>query len=182
MVERAVELLKVKLMDWAEGWLLNLRQEYRVVARTLTDEEAASLRGYFGRDLLARVRLAPVERISNPGFFGSLPNLGVPVPWDFSAEPGLSVVDTIVMSRSLIAEDAWVSVLFEECVHIQQFQTLGVSRLVSRYVNTLFSNGFDYRNLPMEQQARELRMRFDAGLKAFSVEQIVETALLKGAI
>ena len=182
MVEKAVELLKAKVADWAEGWLRNAQQEYRAVSRALTDEEASSLRGYFGQDLLTRVRVAPVERISNPGFFGSLSGLGVPVPWDFSAEPGLSAVDTVVLSRPLVPAGSWFSVLFEECVHVQQFQTLGISKLVSRYVDALFANGFNYRNLPMEQQARELRLRFDAGLKVFSVEQVVETALLKGAI
>jgi hypothetical protein len=182
MVEQAKEFLKVKLMDWAESWLLNLRQEYRAASRALTEEEASGMRGYFSDELLAQVRIAPVERIANPGFFGSLPDLGIPVPWDFSAEPALSVVDTIVMSRPLIPADDWSSILFEECVHVQHFQTLGVSKLVGRYVSGLLANGFDYRGLPLERQARELRMRFDAGLKTFSVEQIVETALLKGAI
>ena len=182
MVESGKAFLKVKLADWAESWLLNLRQEHRATSRQLTEQEASELRGYFGHDLLAQVRVAPVERITNPPFFGSLFELGLPVPWDFSTDTGLSVVDTIVIPEPLVPAGQWLSVLFHQCVHVQQFQTLGVSRLVTRYVHGLFENGFNFRDLPMERQADDLRFRFTAGLKVFSVEREVETALLNGAI
>ena len=182
MVESAKAFLKIKLADWAESWLLNLRQEYRPVSRLLSSEETASLRGYFTSDLLATVRVAVTGNISNPPFFSSLPQFGLPMPWDFSADPGLSVVDTIIISKPLIPEGRWFSILFLECVHLQQFQALGVSKLVGRYVHGLFKNGFDYAALPMERQARELQFRFDAGLKMFSVEREVEEAVLQGAI
>src|SRR6185295_2721825 len=73
MVESAKAFLKIKLADWAESWLLNLRQEYRPVSRLLSSEETASLRGYFASDLLAMVRVAVTGNISNPPFFSSLP-------------------------------------------------------------------------------------------------------------
>ena len=182
MVEQAKALLKAKLVEWAEAWLLNLRQEYRAVSRALTPDEKAHLRGYFKPDLLLTLRVAESRRIPNPSFFPTLPSMGVPIPWDFSAESGLAAVDTVVLSRPLIPEDSWLSVLFLECVHIQQFQALGVAKLVGRYVNGLFMNGFDYAALPMERQARELQLRFDAGLVLFSVEHEVEQAVLSGAI
>lgn len=182
MVESGKAFLKVKLADWAESWLLNLRQEYRSVSRMLSTEEISGLRGYLGPDLLAVIRVAEVERIPNPPFFPGLSQFGLPVPWDFSAEPGLSVVDTVMLSKSLIPEGRVLSVLFHECVHLQQFQVLGVSKFIGRYVHGLFENGFDYRKLPMEQQAHDLQFRFDAGLKVFSVGDEVEQALLSGAI
>ena len=59
---------------------------------------------------------------------------------------------------------------------------LGLTRLVGRYIDGLFENGFDYSKLPMEQQAHELQFRYDAGLKSFSVEREVEQALIGGVI
>ncbi len=182
MVETGKAFLKSRLADWAEGWLLDLRQGFRASARTLHGEERAALSGYLKPDLLATIRVAEVERIPNPPFFPSLSRFGIPVPWDFSSEPGLSVVDTVVLSKPLIPEGQRLSVLFRECVHLQQFQVLGVTRMVARYVHGLFENGFDYRKLPMERQAHDLQFRFDAGLKMFSVEQEVEAALIAGAI
>jgi hypothetical protein len=182
MVETGKAFLKSKLADWAEGWLLNLRQEYRAAARALNRDETSALSGYLKPDLLTAVRVMEVERISNPPFFPSLSQFGIPVPWDFSGEPGLAVVDTVVLSKPLIPEGRWLSVLFHECVHLQQFQVLGVTRMVARYVHGLFDNGFDYRKLPMERQAHELQFRFDAGLRVFSVEQEVESALVNGNI
>ena len=182
MVKYAKEFLKAKIADWAEGWLLNMRQDCRAIARSLTDEEIADLSGYFRPDLLATVRVALLDRIPNPPFFNSLPDFGLPVPWDFSGQPGLAVVDTAVFSESLVLDGRWMSHLFHECVHLQQFQALGVSKMVARYVQGLFANGFDYAKLPMERQAHDLQFRFDAGLKVFSVEHEVEQALIGGKL
>ena len=182
MIEEAKIFLKSKLVDWAERWLLGLRQEYRAVSRGLSDDESAHLRGYFKRDLLANVRIAESERIPNPPFFPTLPSMGLPIPWDYSADPGLALIDTVVLHRPLVPEGGWLSVLFRECVHIQHFQTLGVAKVIGRYVNGLFMNGFNYTALPMERQARELQLRYDAGLVVFSVEHEVERAVISGAI
>ena len=182
MVERGKAFLKVRLVDWVESWLLNLRQEYRALARRLSAEEHAGLRGYLKPDLLDTVRIVELERIPNPPFFPSLANLGLPVPWNFSGEASLAVMDTILLSTPLTPPDRRLSVLFHECVHLQQFQVLGLTKLVSRYIDGLFDNGFNYGKLPMEQQAHELQFRYDAGLKAFSVEHEVEQALIAGAI
>ena len=182
MVESGKAFLKVRLVDWVESWLLNLRQEYRAMARRLSAEEHAGLRGYLKPDLLDSVRIVELERIPNPPFFPSLSNLGLPVPWNFSSEASLAVMDTILLSTPLTPPDRRLSVLFHECVHLQQFQVLGLTKLVSRYIDGLFDNGFNYGKLPMEQQAHELQFRYDAGLKAFSVEHEVEQALIAGAI
>jgi hypothetical protein len=182
MVKYAKEFLKARLADLAEGWLLNLRQDCRPLSRSLSDEEVSELAGYFKPDLLSTVRVALLERIPNPPFFSSLPELGVPVPWNYSTEPGIALVDTAVIAPTLVPEGRWMSVLFQECVHLQQFQVLGVSKMVARYIQGLFSNGFDYTGLPMEQQARELQFRFDVGLQAFSVEHEVSQAVMSGNI
>ena len=182
MVERGKAFLKVRLVDWVESWLLNLRQEYRAMARRLNAEELAGLRGYLKPDLLDAVRIVELERIPNPPFFPSLPGLGLPVPWNFSSQSSLAVMDTILLSTPLTPPDRRLSVLFHECVHLQQFQVLGLTKLVSRYIDGLFDNGFNYGKLPMEQQAHELQFRYDAGLKAFSVEREVEDALIAGVI
>lgn len=182
MVERGKAFLKVRLADWVESWLLNLRQDYRSAARRLNSDEHAGLSGYLKPDLLNLARVVDVERIPNPPFFSSLSQFGLPVPWDFSGEPSLAVMDTIFLSTSLASQSRKLSVLFHECVHLQQFQVLGLTKLVSRYIDGLFDNGFDYSKLPMERQAHELQFRFDAGLRPFSVEREVEQALISGLI
>jgi hypothetical protein len=182
MVEQAKELLKAKLAAWAERWLLKLRQEYRAASRVLSADEVTHLRGYFNANFLTRLKVAESGRIPNPSFFPDLPSMGLPIPWDYSADPSLALVDTVILHRPLVPEGDWLSVLFRECVHIQQFQTLGVAKLIRRYVNGLFMNGFNYSALPMERQARELQLRYDAGLVVFSVEHEVEQAVLSGAI
>src|SRR5690349_8904601 len=101
MVERGKAFLKVRLVDWVESWLLNLRQEYRAMARQLNAEELAGLRGYLKPDLLDTVRIVELERIPNPPFFPSLPSLGLPVPWNFSSQSSLAVMDTILLSTPL---------------------------------------------------------------------------------
>jgi hypothetical protein len=181
-VKYAKEFLKAKLADWAEGWLLNLRQDCRAVSRVLAEEEVAGLSGYFEPDLLATVRVALMDRIPNPPFFENLPELGLPVPWNYSDHPGLALIDTAVFSAARVPNGRWISSLFRECVHLQQFQALGVSKFVSRYVQGLFANGFNYAGLPMERQAEDLQFRFDAGLKMFSVEREVGQAIMAGAI
>ncbi len=182
MVKYAKEFLKAKLADWAEGWLLNLRQDCRGVSRMLSDEELAGLHGYFERDLLSTVRVALMDQIPNPPFFSSLPELGLPVPWNYSEQPGLALIDTAVISPKRVPSGRWMSVLFHELVHLQQFQALGVSKFVARYVQGLFANGFDYAALPMERQAEDLQLRYDAGLKMFSVEREVGRAIMAGGI
>ena len=182
MVKYAKEFLQAKLTDWAEGWLLNLRQDCRGVSRVLSEEEVAGLNGYFEAHLLSTVRVALMNQIPNPPFFSSLPEFGLPVPWNYSEQPGLALVDTAVISPARVPEGRWMSVLFHELVHLQQFQALGVSKLVARYVHGLFANGFNYPGLPMERQAENLQFRYDAGLKMFSVEMEVGRAIMTGAI
>ena len=112
-------------------------------------------------------RRAPARAPAARGFFGSL--------W-------LALVDTAVISPARVPEGRWMSVLFHELVHLQQFQALGVSKLVARYVHGLFANGFNYPGLPMERQAENLQFRYDAGLMMFSVEMEVGRAIMTGAI
>ena len=182
MVKYAKEFMKAKLADWAESWLLNLRQDCRAVSRVLSDDEVAGLSGYFEADLLSMVRVSLMDQIPNPPFFSSLPEFGLPVPWNYSDQPGLALVDTAVISPARVPEGRWMSTLFLELVHLQQFQALGVSKFVARYVQGLFANGFNYAGLPMERQAEDLQFRFDAGLKMFSVEREVGRAIMSGAI
>ena len=55
---------------------------------------------------------------------------------------------------------AWSRLLFHELVHVVQFNLLGIDEFVTRYVAGWTRNGFRYRDIPLERDARELEARF----------------------
>ena len=171
-----------QILDAAEAWLKGQREQHRPRGRPLERMEAESFNGYFDDALLNSIRVVEVEKIDNPEFFNMLPDIPLPVPFDYSAEPSLTVIDTILVVKSKVPPGEWLSILFQECVHVQQFQLLGAYRMSARYLHGLIVNGFNYREVPMEKQAYDLQMRFDAGLRPFSVKAEVEAALRRDLI
>lgn len=171
-----------QILEAAETWIKDQRERHRPAGRPLERMEKDSLEGYFEDGLLNAVRIVEVEKIDNPEFFNMLPDMSLPVPFDYSAEPSLTVVDTILVVKAKVPPGEWLSILFQECVHVQQFQLLGAYKMSARYLHGLIVNGFNYREVPMEKQAYDLQMRFDAGLRAFSVKAEVEAAIRKDLI
>ncbi len=53
----------------ATGWLLELEERQRPLARALTAAEKAAFAGYFSAELLDRARLREVAGIDNPDFY-----------------------------------------------------------------------------------------------------------------
>ena len=171
-----------QILDAAESWLNETRNQLRPRGRMLERMESETLNGYFEDELLNSLRIVEVEKIENPKFFEMLPEIPLPVPYDYSAEASLCVIDTILMVKEKVPPGEWLSILFEECVHAQQFRIIGPYKMAARYLHGLIVNGFNYRDLPMEKQAHELLLRFDAGLRPFSVKAEVEMALRKELI
>lgn len=164
------------------AWAQHLRLEQRPQGRPLRDDELSHFRGYFDAELLGKVRIVQVATIHDPPFFKKLPELGIEVPFSYADDKALTVVDTILINENLVSPEELLSVLFCECVHVEHFNALGTERLIAKYLHGLLVNGFNYPALPMEQQAYDMQLRFEAGLKVFSVRQEVAAAIAQGRI
>jgi hypothetical protein len=171
-----------QLLAKAESWLHHLRTTHRPAAQVLGADEREHFCEYFSDEVLQAVRVAPVSRIENPEFFKLLPAADLPEPWDYSAHPALTAIDTILLIESRIPKGRRLSLLFKECVHVQQFLILGPYRMAAKYLHGLIVNGFDYRTLPLERQGDDLQLRFDAGYRPFSVKDEIERALQRKLI
>lgn len=170
------------LLQEGQKWLADLREKHRPHGRRLTRSEIDHLQGYFEPDLLDMVRVVNVDSIENPAFLNLMPKAELPIPWDFSQEEALAVLDTILLVESRIDPADLLSILFQKCVFIVQFQLLGPYKMGARYLHGLIRNGFNYRELPMQKQAVDLQMRFDAGLRPFSVKAEVADAIRREII
>ena len=165
------------LVEMGRKWLMEQRDIYHKEARNLSYDEKRRLRGYFDDETLDRVRIATVERISNPLFYDELRESGHPV-LDISQSAGMTFNDCIVI-RSLFQEfpQIWISILFHELVHVVQYDILGPGRLVELYLHSWAQNEYNYNAISFEEQAQRLEDRFQRGHESFSVRGIVEEEL-----
>ena len=162
----------------AEGssWILSQRDALRPTSATLSVDYKDRYSAYFQPETLAAVRYQLVDVIENPGFYDDLSERGLDKPLDFSKMAGIAFVDTIAISRRYLHESDLTRLLFHECVHVAQYQHLGVAEFLSQYVQGWANNGFDYFAIPLERQAYELDQRFSRG-EIFSVEQTIAETL-----
>src|SRR5260370_29840946 len=84
-----VPVVAGKVHDWIESQ----RAEHLPVARPLTDRERTTLRAHFAEETLAQARVARVERVPSPPFFGGilkqLEFIGKRVHFNFSPTAGI---------------------------------------------------------------------------------------------
>lgn len=163
------------LITEGSSWILSQREILRPTSATLSVDYRDRYAAYFRAETLDAVRHHMVDLIKNPGFYDELSERGLDMPLDFSKMDGIAFVDTISISRQNLRERNLTRLLFHECVHVAQYEYLGVAEFVSQYVHGWANNGFDYFAIPLERQAYELEQRFSRG-EIFSVENaIVET-------
>jgi len=162
----------------AEGssWILSQREILRPTSATLSVEYRDQYGEYFRPETLDAVRHRLVDLIENPGFYDELIERGLDIPLDFSKMDGIAFVDTISISRQNLQEVDLTRLLFHECVHVAQYEYLGVAEFVSQYIHGWANYGFDYFAIPLEMQAYELERRFSRG-EIFSVEDAVAKSL-----
>jgi hypothetical protein len=79
-----------------------------------------------------------------------------------AAELGLITPETIAITfrfgifvRANRSDDR--EILVHECVHVAQYEKLGIEGFLTQYVVQIFKNG--YNNAPMEREAREIAAR-----------------------
>lgn len=160
-------------IDQTRGWIQGQREAHRPAAGAIPDGTKDRLRPFFTAAALDSARLRDVPAIPNPPFLEQARTMGVPVTIDFGRMAGLTVVDTILLSQSVPANDP-LRLVFHELVHLVQYQVLGLDEFARRYVRGIVDGGFDYYRIPLEIQAYELDARFAANPSvAFSVlEQV----------
>lgn len=150
------------LMENGKIWVVSQREASRGIAIPLSQAEKEVLQPHFGCETLDSVRVLRVPQINNPDFYSILEQAGQQVPLDFREMAGITFIDTILVAEPKVSATEWISLLFHECVHVCQYQLLGVELFVEQYLNGWARGGFDYYNIPLEQQAYQLQSEFDA--------------------
>ena len=164
------------LMTEGSSWILSQRELLRPTSTTLAVNYRDRYAAYFRPETLDAVRYQLVNIIENPGFYDELSERGIDMPLDFSNMDGINFFDTISISRQNLHKLDLTRLLFHECVHVAQYDYLGVERFVYQYVHGWANSGFDYFAIPLEMQAYELEQRFVRG-EIFSVEDAVAESL-----
>ncbi len=162
----------------ATAWIRSQREERRSAGVSLADRELTVLNPFFQEDTLRRVRVVQVPQIQNPGFYQDLSRMGQPIPLDFRQMAGITYIDTVLIAVGKTPSSKWHSLLFHECVHVAQYQILGVDMFAAQYVQGWADNGFRYDAIPLEQDAYQLQGRFERNNDTpFSVETEVAALL-----
>jgi hypothetical protein len=149
------------LIREGKTWVLSQQDRHRNAGSTLSRRELNALAPFFGVRMLDSIRVCWVDVIENPLFYEELLEMGKPIPIDFREMGGIAYVDTILLARARIGGSDYMSLLFHECVHVVQYQVLGVDAFVDQYVNGWAANGFAYEKVPLEQDACQLQALFE---------------------
>lgn len=134
-----------KVLDWAEAQeKLALNQGSALSPAALNDARAAGVR------TPENIRMCVVPEIPQPEH---------PKIKQLAAELGLITPQTVAITfgfgifvRAEQSHDR--ETLVHECVHVAQFEKLGMDDFLMQYVLQIFKNGYD--NAPMEREAREV--------------------------
>ena len=150
------------------GWIESQRAEYLPDARPLTDRERIALSSHFAEETLGRARVAQVERVPSPPFFGGLLKqlefIGKRVHFNFSAAAGITFGECVLIVDPRVPID----LLFHEMMHVEQYRMLGMKEFARAYVQGIVDSNFIYEKIPLEAIAFGMTARFAAG-KAVNV-------------
>lgn len=158
----------------AFAWVRSRRRQYRAVGRALNADEHAALAPYFHAELLARVRVAEVDRIEDSFLVRWLRGAGwAGVPGGLEWVFGMAFVDVVALRAAAAhREQRRMPLLFHELVHIAQYQRRGTYVFLFRYLRGWLVHGRVYMAIPMEQEAYSLQDRFTRG-EVFVVEEVL---------
>ena len=167
------------LIENGTKWIVEQRDRHRPSAVELAAPCKDALKPYFRPETLEAVRVKEVFQIENPGFYNELQQAGQGIPLDFSRMAGITFVDTVLLSQLMSQPAPTLALIFHECVHVAQYQILGVDEFVRRYVEGWAANEYEYVSIPLEVDAYSLQGQFEASPNTpFSVEAEVARRLL----
>jgi len=167
------------LVEHAIQWVQSEREGHRSTARDLTEIEQSEFSPFFDSRILGVTKIKMVPCVRNPVFYLQLQDMVVPRLLDFTQAAGITFKDTILVSqRYLTSHTQMGPLIFHELVHVVQYEVLGVTDFIERYVRDWVDNGLDYLAIPLEAKAYELQKRYAKGLKkGFSVLDEVRQSL-----
>lgn len=165
------EELSQFLVEHAIQWVQSEREGHRSTARDLTEIEKSEFSPFFHSRVLGIAKIKMVPCVRNPGFYLQLQDMAVPRLLDFTQAAGITFKDTILVSQRYLTSHTQLGpLIFHELVHVVQYEVLGVTDFIERYVRDWVDNGLDYIAIPLEAKAYELQKRYEKGLKkGFSV-------------
>lgn len=166
------------LIQEGRAWVRSQQARHRNAGSPLSSLERKALDPFFGTTTLDVVRVFRVDIIENPPFYENLPQTVRSILIDFRQMAGITFVDTVLLARPKVAKSDHISLIFHECVHVVQYQVLGVDDFVEQYVKGWAENGLIYDNIPLERIASQLEERFKSTSKVpFLVEAEVRLRL-----
>jgi hypothetical protein len=137
-----------RVLDWVEA-----QEKHAIDRGTPLSPEALNDARAAGVHTPENIRVCVVTEIPPP----ELPRIK-----QLAAELGLITPETIAITfgfgifvRADRSHDR--EVLVHECVHVAQYERLGIEDFLMQYVVQIFKNGYD--NAPMEREAREVAAR-----------------------
>lgn len=148
--------LTAQLSTLVAGYISSQREGYFPRAVPLSNQQRASMAGFFSTELLDAARLLVLagERVANPDFYPMLSAIG------FTNLPDQSGMAAITFSDTVVAHMPFNNdLLFHELVHVEQYHQLGVTRFSDLYVRG-FLKGGGYEGIPLEQNAYLLGARY----------------------
>jgi hypothetical protein len=148
--------LIAQLSTLVAQYISGQRDRYLPAAVLLSDQQKASMAGFFQSELLDAARLMVLrgERVANPEFYPMLSSMGFTNLPDQSTMAAVTFVDTVVAHMPFNDD-----LLFHELVHVEQYYQLGVSGFSDLYVRG-FLDGGGYEGIPLEQNAYLLGARY----------------------
>jgi hypothetical protein len=136
------------VLDWVEA-----QEKYALDQGTPLSSEALNDARAAGVHTPENIRVCVVPHIPQPEH---------PRIKQLAAELGLITPQTVAITFGfgilVRAEQSHArETLVHECVHVAQYEKLGVEDFLMQYVVQVFKNGYD--NAPMEREAREVAAR-----------------------
>lgn len=153
------------ILPRARRWLRTTIAAHESHSRPIADCGFKRLHRRFSPDVLARARLAIVDRVPQPPLSA----------WGIAGEgllatdaAGITLERMIFVRRGLQRDE---SLIFHELVHAIQWAALGVNRFLALYGLLLLERG--YAEHPLEMIAYQLQAAFDDGEFPPDVEAVV---------
>ena len=115
--------------------------------KPLTDEEKTYLKRFYPARLVDGVRV--VEEVASSGAF-------------IHSASATTYGNNLIVINKRKAPRRTLKLLKHEFVHICQYDVLGIDGFAQEYTNGYVDNGYEYRNIPMEQDAFDFQALDDA--------------------
>src|SRR6266851_8750667 len=112
-------------IDETRAWIKEQRTIHRPAGGQLPPVAKDAVRGFFTPAVLDSARVAVLAVIPNPPFLEQARAAGLPVEIDPSIMEGVTLVDTILISRAVPPTDP-LGLMFHQFVHVVQYEILGV--------------------------------------------------------